>query len=339
MTMKAVGLKDYLPIDDDDSLLDEEVEKPLPQRRDLLVEIKAVSVNPVDTKQRAPKDQKEEKLRILGYDASGIVTAVGEDCVLFNVGDEVYYAGDVTRQGSNAEYQLVDEQLVGRKPATLSFAEAAAMPLTSITAWESLYDRMKLTEQDAGKSLLIIGGAGGVGSIAIQLAARAGLEVIATASRQETIEWCNNMGAHYTINHREELYPQLKKLGYDEVDYVLCLADTNEHWEGMAACIKPQGTICAIVENSEPIDMTKIRSKSVTFCWEFMFTRAIFKTEDRFEQHRLLTKMADMFDQGELRQTMTKTLSPINAETLKEAHRLLEKGNMIGKLVIQWSRV
>lgn len=338
--MKAVGLYEYLTIDNESSLIDQDVPTPMPQGRDLLIEVKAVSVNPVDTKQRAPKDKVEKDLRILGYDASGVVVDVGEDCVLFNVGDEVYYAGDVTRQGSNAEFQLVDEQLVGRKPSSLSYAEAAAMPLTSITAWESLYDRMRITEErDAGKSILIIGGAGGVGSIAIQLAARSGLEVLATASRQETIDWCKNMGAHFTINHRQQLLPQLQEAGYEEVDYILCLANTNEHWDGMAECIKPQGTICAIVENQEQLDMKKIRNKSVTFCWEFMFTRAMYKTDDQIEQHRLLTQMAEKFDQGELKHTMTKTLSPINSKNLREAHRELEGGRMIGKFVIEWSRV
>lgn len=338
MKMKAVGLYDYLPLEDNNSLIDEEVATQKANGRDLLVEIKAVSVNPVDTKQRMAKKEKEDSLRILGFDASGVVKEVGEDCLLFNVGDEVYYAGDVTRQGSNAEYQLVDEQLVAKKPESFTHAQSAAMPLTSITAWESLYDRMKIGEEDAGKSILIIGGAGGVGSIAIQLAARSRLEVIATASRQETIDWCSVMGAHHVINHKQPLNAQLQELGYDQVDYILCLADTNEHWDAMAESIKAQGTICSIVENKEPIDMTKIRAKSVTFCWEVMFTRSMFRTEDQSEQHRMLTKMAMMFDEGELKHTMTNTLSPINASTLKEAHRILEEGRMIGKLVIEKER-
>lgn len=332
--MKAVGLYRYLPIDDKESLVVEQVPEPVPSGRDLLVEVKAVSVNPVDTKVRAPKDKTEEALRILGFDASGVVKAVGEDCALFDIGDEVYYAGNITRQGSNAEFQLVDERIVGPKPKSLSFAEAAAMPLTSITAWEALFDRLRISEGDAGKSILLIGGAGGVGSIAIQLAAKANLNVIATASRQETAAWCKSMGAHHTINHKQELLPQLQELGYKDVDYIFCMADTNEHWDGMAACIKPQGAICAIVENKRTLDMTKLRSKSVTFSWEVMFTRPIFQTEDQIEQHRLLTNIAAMFDRSELKQTMTKTLSPMNAETLKEGHRLLEQGNMIGKLVI-----
>ncbi|GAF11843.1 bifunctional protein: zinc-containing alcohol dehydrogenase [Bacillus sp. JCM 19046] len=336
--MKAIGLYEYLPIKDSNSLLEEEVATPKATGRDILVEIKAVSVNPVDTKQRMANKEREDSLRILGYDASGIVKEVGEDCLLFNVGDEVYYAGDVTRQGSNADYQLVDEQLVAKKPESFTYSQAAAMPLTSITAWESLYDRMKITEEDAGKSILIIGGAGGVGSIAIQLAARSRLEVIATASRQETIDWCHVMGAHHVINHSQPVHAQLREIGYEHVDYILCLADTNEHWDAMADSIKAQGTICAIVENKTPIDMTKIRAKSVTFCWEFMFTRSMFQTEDQSEQHRMLTKMAAMFDQGELKHTMTNTLSPINVNTLKEAHRILEDGRMIGKLVIENER-
>ncbi|MFS0787957.1 zinc-binding alcohol dehydrogenase family protein [Shouchella sp. 1P09AA] len=333
--MKAVGLYEYLPIENEDSLRNEEVETPTAEGHDLLIEVKAVSVNPVDTKQRMAKKEPEEQLRILGFDASGIVTAVGEACTFFKVGDEVYYAGDVTRNGSNAEYQLVDERLVGKKPSTLTFAEAAAMPLTAITAWESLYDRMKISHQDNGKAILIIGGAGGVGSIAIQLAKQQGLNVIATASRQETKEWCQTLGADHVVNHRQNLHEQLQEIGYKEVEYILCLADTNQHWDGMATCIKPQGTICAIVENKDMLDMQKIRAKSVIFAWEFMFTRAMFQTDDQIEQHKMLTKMSGMFERGELRHTMTKVLSPLNDNTLRQAHKQLEEGKMIGKLVIE----
>ena len=333
--MKAVGVYEYLPIEHEDSLLNEEVETPTAEGHDLLIEVKAVSVNPVDTKQRKAKKEREERLRILGFDASGVVKAVGEACTLFNVGDEVYYVGDVARNGSNAEYQLVDERLVGKMPSTLTFAEAAAMPLTAITAWESLYDRMKISDEDKGKAILIIGGAGGVGSIAIQLAKQQELNVIATASRQETKEWCQTLGADHVVNHRQNLHEQLQEIGYKEVEYILCLADTNQHWDGMAACIKPQGTICAIVENKDVLDMQKIRAKSVTFAWEFMFTRSMFQTDDQIEQHNMLTKMAQMFDEGKLRHTMTKVLSPLNASTLKQAHKQLEEGKMIGKLVIE----
>ncbi|WP_059105621.1 zinc-binding alcohol dehydrogenase family protein [Shouchella shacheensis] len=333
--MKAIGLYEYLPIEKENSLVDEELATPSPKGRDLLIEVKAVSVNPVDTKQRAPKDKQEEDLRILGFDASGVVKEVGEDCSLFEVGDEVYYAGDVTRQGSNAEYQIVDEQIVGKKPESLTFTEAAAMPLTSITAWESLYDRLEVTEEDRGKSILIIGGAGGVGSIAIQLASRSGLTVVATASRHETENWCYSMGADHVINHRERLWPQLKNEGFEGVDYILCLNDTDGHWEGMAESIKPQGKICSIVENQQMLDMTAIRSKSVTFSWEFMFTRPMFQTEDRIEQHQMLTRMSQLFDEGQLKHTLTKRLSPINAQTMKEAHAILEEGQMIGKLAVE----
>ncbi|GAF21834.1 MULTISPECIES: zinc-binding alcohol dehydrogenase family protein [Shouchella] len=333
--MKAIGFYKALPIQDQNSLVEKEVETPKATGYDLLIEVKAVSVNPVDTKQRKANKPEEEAFRILGFDGAGIVKAVGDQCTLFQAGDEVYYAGDVTRNGSNAEYQVVDERLVGKKPKSLSFAEAAAMPLTAITAWESLYDRMKVTEKDRGKSILIIGGAGGVGSIAIQLASQQGLTVIATASRQETKEWCHSLGADVVVNHYEDLHTELQANRLESVDYILCLADTNQHWDGMAACIKPQGTICAIVENKDHLDMQKIRAKSVTFSWEFMFTRSMFKTEDQIEQHHMLTKMSEQFDEGKLRHTMTKLLSPLTAETLKQAHKQLEDGKMIGKLVIE----
>ncbi|RQW18498.1 zinc-binding alcohol dehydrogenase family protein [Bacillus sp. C1-1] len=333
--MKAIGFYKALPIEDQHSLVEQEVETPIANGYDLLIEVNAVSVNPVDTKQRKANKPNEEAFRILGFDGAGIVKAVGDKCTLFQIGDEVYYAGDVTRNGSNAEYQLVDERLVGKKPKHLSFAEAAAMPLTAITAWESLYDRMKITEKDRGKSILIIGGAGGVGSIAIQLASLQGLTVIATASRQETTEWCQSLGADIVVNHYEDLYTQLQANQLEGFDYILCLADTNQHWDGMAACIKPQGTICAIVENKDSLDMQKIRAKSVTFAWEFMFTRSMFQAEDQIEQHHMLTKMSELFDEGKLRHTMTSVLSPLTAETLKQAHQQLEDGKMIGKLVIE----
>ncbi|MGG3623587.1 zinc-binding alcohol dehydrogenase family protein [Bacillus gobiensis] len=333
--MKAVGLYQYLPIENEESLLDVEVPKPKATGKDLLVKINAISVNPVDTKVRAPKDAIEKEPKILGWDASGVVEEAGEDCELFQPGDTVYYAGDITRQGSYSEYQLIDERIVGKKPSNLSFAEAAAMPLTTITAWEGIYDRLGITEKDKGKTILIINGAGGVGSIATQIAKYAGLKVIATASREETKNWCEKMGADVIINHQENLLQQLNDEGIGEVDYIFCLNDTDGHWDGMGEAIKPQGSICSIVENEKDLDLNVLKSKSVTFVWEFMYTRSMFQTEDMIEQHRLLNKVSDLFEEGIFQTTLTKTFQPINAEQLKKAHKEVESGKMIGKLIVE----
>ncbi|WP_371176404.1 zinc-binding alcohol dehydrogenase family protein [Bacillus atrophaeus] len=335
--MKAVGLHRYLPIDEPDSLIEEEIEKPVAKGRDLLVKIAAVSVNPVDTKIRSPKAEKEDELKILGWDACGTVVQTGENCEWFQEGDEVYYAGDVNRQGSNSEYQLVDERIAAKKPESLSCAEAAAMPLTTLTAWEALFDRLRITKEDEGKTILIIGGAGGVGSIATQLAKQAGLTVAATASREETKDWCFKMGADHVINHHQELLPQLKAAGINGTEYILCLNDTDGHWEGMADVILPQGTICSIVENQHPLDLNLLKSKSAGFVWEFMFTRAMFQTDDMIKQREILTKAAKKFDQGKLSHTLTTVLKPFSAEQLKKAHAKLESGKMIGKLVVEYS--
>ncbi|WP_281886477.1 zinc-binding alcohol dehydrogenase family protein [Paenibacillus sp. YYML68] len=336
--MKAVGLHCYLPIDDPESLLDLELPKPAPQGKDLLVKVLAVSVNPVDTKIRSPKPKQEEQPRVLGWDACGVVEAVGPDCELFQPGDEVYYAGAIQRQGSNSEYQLVDERIVGRKPRSLTVAEAAALPLTAITAWEAFFDRLGLTPEagaNEGRTVLIIGAAGGVGSIAVQLARWAGLTVIGTASRPESVAWVQQLGAHAAISHREELAPQLQALGYTHVDYIFCLNNTAGHWTSMVDVIAPQGRICSIVDASEPLNLSLLKNKSVMFVWEFMFTRAMYETSDMIEQHRLLNRVAELVDSGTLRTTMTERLTPIHADNMRLAHRKLESGRMIGKLVLE----
>ena len=308
------------------SLADIELPTPAPTGRDLLVKVEAVSVNPVDTKQRK---QGSPKPRVLGWDASGVVQSAGPEAKLFKPGDEVYYAGDVTRPGCDSEYHLVDERIVGRKPKRLDFAQAAAIPLTAITAWEAFHERMKVA---AGHSILIIGGAGGVGSIGIQLAKLAGLRVIATASRPETAAWCRELGADEVVNHREDLAAQVKK----PVDYVANFSgDLDSYWPAMAEVVAPQGAVLAIVGNSKPMAMDVVRSKSVSVCWELMFTRARFQTADMVEQHRLLTKVAELLDAGKLRGTLKETLSPINAANLRKAHERLESGTMIGKLVLK----
>lgn len=332
--MRAVGLKRYLPIEHEESFLDVELEKPKPVGRDLLVKVMAVSVNPVDTKQRAPKDVVEEEPRVLGWDASGIVEAVGEDCTDFRVGDEVYYAGSINRSGSYSEYQLVDERIVGQKPRTLDFAKAAALPLTTITAWEGLFERLAIDpaqrEQNIDKHLLIIGGAGGVGSIAIQLAKWAGLKVTATASREETSTWVRKLGSDAVVNHHHSLEEQLS----EEVDYIFCLNNTDQHWDAMATIIKPQGKICSIVENKEPLDLNVLKSKSATFVWEFMFTRAMYETSDMRKQQELLNQVSHLIEEGHLQTTLTETLHPIEAKTIKQAHQMVESGSMIGKVVV-----
>ncbi|PLT32793.1 zinc-binding alcohol dehydrogenase family protein [Bacillus sp. V5-8f] len=337
-TMKAVGLTRYLPIEDPESLVDVVIEKPRATGRDILVKVKAISVNPVDTKVRAPKDKVEENPKILGWDVAGVVEEVGPDCSLFRPGDEVFYAGSIARQGGNSEYHLVDERIVGRKPASLNFAEAAALPLTSITAWEALFTRMSLSRNpgdNEGKSLLIIGAAGGVGSIAIQLAKQAGLTVIGTASRPETVDWVKSMGADYTINHHEPLLPQLQQMGYETIPYIFCLNALEKHWEGISEAISPQGVLCAIDDPTSPLDLTLLKQKSVTFVWEFMFTRALFETDDMIEQHRLLNQIADAVDQHKLKTTLTDILGSISAENLRQAHKLLESNKAIGKVVLE----
>ncbi|MET1249319.1 zinc-binding alcohol dehydrogenase family protein [Sporolactobacillus sp. STCC-11] len=336
--MKAFGTHEVTDISNSDSIVSIEILNQEPTGHDLLVQVKAVSVNPVDTKVRNARNGRTNGARIVGYDASGIVIAAGEKVTLFKPGDEVYYAGDITRKGTNAEQHLVDERIVAVKPKTLDFLTAAGMPLTSITAYEALFDRLPFSaenhEENVGRRLLIINGAGGVGSIAIQLAKWAGLHVTATASRPETVQWVKNLGADEVINHRKPFKEEFERLPFDTVDAILCLNNTKEHWQNMYDVIKPQGRICSIVEIGEGINLDLIKSKSITFSWESMFTRSTFETEDIIEQHNLLTKVAKLLDNGVLKQTVTKKLTPLNAENLREAHRLVESGGMIGKVVV-----
>ncbi|MGC5327724.1 zinc-binding alcohol dehydrogenase family protein [Brevibacillus sp. SYSU BS000544] len=333
--MKAVGFTRTLS--GQESLIDLEIEKPRPSGRDLLVKVRAISVNPADVKSRSNAN-KENKPKILGWDAAGIVEQIGPDCELFQPGDEVYYAGDVDRPGCNSEFHLVDERIVGKKPKSLSFAEAAAMPLTSLTAWEGLFHRLEISrkeEENRNKSILLIGSAGGVGSIATQLAKLAGLTVIGTASREESSQWVKEHGADYMINHREAFVPQLKTLGFDAVDTIFCLNNTSLHWENMSEAIRPQGKICSIVPASQPVNLNLLFSKSVSFHWELMFTRAKFQTDDMLAQHLLLNEVADLVDNRKLKTTMTQRLEPINAANLQLAHEKVLAGDMIGKLVLE----
>lgn len=335
--MKAIGFHQHLPITEANSLIDLEIERPVAQGHDLLVEIKAVSVNPVDTKVRAHgADETEPK--VIGYDAAGIVVEVGDHASLFSVGDEVYYAGAINRSGSNSDFQLVDERIVAKKPQRLTFSEAAALPLTTLTAYEALTDRLQLTfdaKSNLDKTMLIIGAAGGVGSIATQLANKAGLTVIGTASRPETIEWAKTHGAHHTINHHEDFRAQLEQLGYHYVDYIFCLNATDQHFDAMVDVIAPQGKICSIVETDQNLNLSALQQKSATFVWEFMFTRSLFETADMIRQHEILTQVATWLEEETLETTVTQTLIGLNAANLKEAHRLVESGKTIGKVVVE----
>jgi len=335
--MKAVGLYQYLPIENEQSLVDVQIDRPNPKGKDLLVNVRAISVNPVDTKVRAPKNETETTPRVLGWDAAGEVIAVGSEVESFAVGDQVFYAGDITRPGSNSEYQLVDERIVGRKPTSLTFDKAAALPLTGITAWEGLFERLGISPngEDAGKSILIIGGAGGVGSIAIQLAKKlAKLHVVATASRPESMAWIKQLGADQVVNHRNALDKELSAIALPQVDYIFCLNNTAQHWASMANAIAPQGRICSIVETPDPVDLDLLKSKSATFVWEFMFTRSMFQTADMIEQQHLLNAIADLIDKGELVTTVNNVIRPISAENLRKAHAAVEQGSSIGKVVL-----
>jgi NADPH:quinone reductase len=338
--MKAIGLYQYLPIDNPDSLVEVEVPTPIATGRDLLVRVLAVSVNPVDVKSRAPRPGTESTPRILGYDAAGIVESVGPDGTLFKPGDEVYYAGSNVRPGCDSEFHLVDERIVGPKPRTLDFEEAAALPLTTITTWEAFFDRLGIAKDPAanqGRTLLIIGGAGGVGSIGIQIAKQvAGLQVIATASRPDSVEWCKKMGADVVINHRRPLQEELATAGFTSVDYIFCTNSVEQYITSMAEIIAPQGKICTIVasKGNEPIPMNLFMRKSVTFVYELMFTRPAFQTPDMQAQHDLLTETSRLVDAGVLQTTLTERYGSLSAENLRRAHARIESGTMIGKLAL-----
>jgi zinc-binding alcohol dehydrogenase family protein len=331
--MKAVGHYKSLPIDDPESLVDVDVPEPKPEGRDLLVEVRAVSVNPVDTKRRAG-GAKPDELKILGYDAAGVVKATGPQASLFKPGDEVYYAGSIRRQGTNSELHLVDERIVGTKPGSLSFAQAAALPLTTLTAWEAMFERMGIskTGAHAGKRLLILGGAGGVGSIAIQLAKKlARLHVTASASRPESIAWVRKLGADATVDHTKSLPEQLG----GEADYIFICTSTDPLFPVLPKLAKPQGRICSIVRTLKPVDLAPFQEKSLTFAWEGMFTRSTFETEDMQAQHELLEATGRHVDAGTLVTTFRENLGKISAQNLKAAHRRLEQGHTLGKLVLE----
>lgn len=336
--MKAVGYKKSLPIDAADSLIDFEAAKPEPAGRDIRVAVKAISVNPVDTKVRKRAEPPAGEIKILGYDAAGVVDAVGPDVTLYKAGDEVWYAGSILRQGTNSEFHLVDERIVGKKPKSLSFAQAAALPLTSITAWELLFDRLGAAQSKSAenRSILIVGGAGGVGSILIQLARKlTGLTVIATASRPESTTWCLDLGAHHVIDHSRPMKEQIAALKAPPVGLIAALTNTEQHYQALADIVAPQGKIGLIDDPATPPNIMLLKGKAVSLHWESMFTRSSFQTEDMIEQHKLLDEVADLIDSGVLRTTLDKTLGKIDAANLKKAHALIEGGRSTGKLVLE----
>jgi NADPH2:quinone reductase len=335
--MRAVGYQTPLPIENADALVDIDLPKPEPAGRDLLVEIRAVSVNPVDTKVRRSAKPDIGQWKVLGWDASGIVRATGPDATLFKPGDAVFYAGALGRQGTNSEFHAVDERIAGRKPSTLNWAEAAALPLTAVTAWEALFDRLDVTTAVPGvpSTILIIGGAGGVASVAIQLARQhAGLTVIATASRPESEAWVRDLGAHHVIDHTKPLAAQVADLAIGAPAFVFSTTNTNSHLAEIAELIAPQGRF-ALIDDPEQLDINPFKRKSVSVHWEFMFTRSMFETADMDAQGRLLNELSASVDAGALRTTLGETFGPINAANLKRAHALLESGRAKGKIVLE----
>ena len=340
--MKAVGYIRSLPINDPDSLTDFELPQPIASGRDLLVKVKAIAVNPVDYKIRQRVSPAEGDYKVIGWDAVGEVVATGEAATQFTPGDLVFYAGDLNRQGSNAEYQLVDERLVGTKPKSLSDAEAAALPLTSITAWEMLFEHLTLQQQSPDSTnksdevILVVGAAGGVGSILLQLAkAITGATIIATASRESSQAWVKKLGADHVVDHTQPLQPQIEALGIGPVTHVASLNRTDSYFESYTELLAPFGRIAMIDDPAEPLDVMKMKPKSLSLHIEFMFARSMFKAVDMNEQSRLLNRVSDLIDQGYIQTTVGKNLGTINADNLKAAHEELESGRSIGKIVLQ----
>jgi NADPH:quinone reductase len=336
--MRAVGYQTSLPIHDPKSLVNIDLPRPSPSGRDLLVEVKAVSVNPVDTKVRKRAQPEAGAWKVLGWDAAGIVVEAGPQVSLFKPGDEVFYAGAINRPGTDAEFHLVDERIVGRKPASLGWSEAAALPLTAITAWEALFDRLDVKGRSvpgAAPAILIIGGAGGVGSIAIQLARRlTDLTVIATASRPETRAWASELGAHYVADHSKPLAAETAALGIGRPAYVFSTTNTDSHLAQIVELIAPQGRF-ALIDDPAALDVNPFKSKSVSVHWEFMFTRPVFETADIAAQGTLLNEVARLLDKGLLRTTLAESFGTINAENLRRAHALIESGKSRGKIVLE----
>jgi len=335
MIMKAVAYQKAGPITSPEALVDIELDTPIAQGHDLLVRVQAISVNPVDTKIRNNVSPENNQWKTLGWDAVGVVEAIGDQVSQFKVGDEVWYAGALNRQGSNSELQLVDERIVGHKPKTLEPREAAALPLTTITAWEMLFDRLQVPKNaPENTSILVIGGAGGVGSITIQLLKQlTNLTIIATASRAETKEWVKQLGADYVLDHREPLKTQIKQLALNAPLYVFSTTQTDRHLSDIVELIAPQGHF-GLIDDPAQLDIKPFKSKSVSVHWEFMFTRSMFQTEDMIKQSELLNQVAKLVDEGKIKTTVSQVLSPINAKNLKLVHQQIESGTTKGKIVL-----
>lgn len=333
--MKAVAYQHAGAIASTDSLVSIEIESPVTRGHDLLVRVQAISVNPVDTKIRKNVSPESGQWKILGWDAVGIVEAVGEKVSLFKIGDEVWYAGALNRQGSNSELQLVDERIVGHKPKSLNMIEAAALPLTAITAWEMLFDRLQVPHTaPENTTILVIGAAGGVGSITIQLLKQlTNLTVIGTASRTETRSWVEQLGADYVLDHRQPLADQIKQLNLTAPKYVFSTTQTDQHLADIAELIAPQGHF-GLIDDPEQLDIKLFKSKSVSAHWEFMFTRSMYQTEDMIKQSELLNQVSQLVDDGRIKTTVSQVLSPINAENLITAHQQIESGSTKGKIVL-----
>ncbi|MFC3151437.1 zinc-binding alcohol dehydrogenase family protein [Litoribrevibacter euphylliae] len=332
--MKAIGYQTPTPQLTDTSLLDIEVDKPSATGHDVLVKIDAISVNPVDTKVRMGAEPQGSDYKILGWDAVGTVEAIGDKVTLFRPGDKVFYAGDLTRPGTNSEFHLVDERIAGLAPRSINNAEAAALPLTAITAWELLFDRLNYSD-DSQETVLVVGAAGGVGSILVQLAKQlTQLNIIATASRDESKEWLLELGADQVINHRNPLSEELNAIGIDQVDTVISLTNTDDHLDEIITSLKPQGRL-ALIDDPKELDVRKLKLKSISLHWEFMYTRSMFQTDDQIKQHQLLNQVASLIDQGKIKTTLAKHLGSINAANVMEAHRILESGTSRGKIVLE----
>ncbi len=331
--MKAVGYQKSYPIDHPQALVDIDLPEPVATGRDLLVDVRAVSVNPVDTKVRRGMVPPEGEWRVLGWDAVGVVRATGPEVTLFKPGDHVWYAGSIARAGSNSEFHLVDERIVGKMPKTLDFPAAAALPLTSLTAWEMLFDRLEIKPGTGGKSILIVGAAGGVGSIMVQLARQlTDLTIIGTASREETKNWVKEMGAHHVIDHHASFEEQLGALKI-QPDYVVSLTHSGQHINQIVDVIKPQGKF-GLIDDPDAFDIKLLKRKSLSLHWELMFTRALYTTEDIVQQHSILNIIANMVDDGKIRTTINENFGAVNADNLKRAHALIESGKARGKIVL-----
>lgn len=335
--MKAVSYYRSLPVDHPEALLDVELPEPVCGERDLLVEVRAVSVNPVDAKVRQLMAPAKGEAKVLGYDAAGVVLATGQEVTLFKPGDEVFYAGAIDRPGTNSERHLVDERIVGRKPANLDFAQAAALPLTALTAWELLFDRLGVAQDKGsqGDVLLVIGAAGGVGSMLVQLARQlTGLTVIATAGRPDSVAWLQRLGVHHAIDHRKPFAEELNRVGMSQVNYVASLTHTDDYFSQIVEVLAPQGRL-GLIDEPESLDVRLLKRKAISLHWEMMFTRSLFQTKDMVRQHEILNAVANMVEAGALVTTVNAHLGRINAENLRRAHALMESGQARGKVVLE----